>query len=145
MCVCVCVCVCVRQEREACDSETRHEAVWEWKAVRTALFCIVQLVRTYRYARIGLDWVDWIGLVQYTVELKGSYERGNELSVSIKCWKFIDWLRYSSLLKRDSAPKIGWLQQWSEELDGRVCSTHGVMRNGCKMFEDVKQTKLFRP
>jgi hypothetical protein len=33
-----------------------------------------------------------------------SCEHGNELSGSIKCWEFLEWLRDEWLLKKDSTP-----------------------------------------
>ena len=73
---------------------------------------IVQLVHSYRCAKICL------GLIWFTIEVEGSFERGNELSVSIKLLEFIDWLMNCQLLKRGSAQRINWLQHYSEELDG---------------------------
>ena len=40
--------------------------------------------------------------------MAGSCECGNEPSGSIKCWKFLDWLRTCQLLGKDSAP---WKKQ----------------------------------
>jgi hypothetical protein len=39
--------------------------------------------------------------------LEGSFEHGNEVSGSIKCWEVLEWLHNWRLLKKGSAP-------WSE-------------------------------
>jgi len=41
----------------------------------------------------------------------GTCKCGNELWDSIKCGKFLDWLRTGQLLKKDSAP---WSKQVSK-------------------------------
>ena len=36
--------------------------------------------------------------------MAGTFECGNELSGSVKCGEFLDWLQTGYLLKKDSAP-----------------------------------------
>jgi hypothetical protein len=36
--------------------------------------------------------MDWIDLAS-EMEMVGSFECGNELLGSVKCWKFLDWRR----------------------------------------------------
>jgi hypothetical protein len=36
--------------------------------------------------------------------ITGSYEHGNEPSVSIKCWEVLEWLNNWQFLKKGSAP-----------------------------------------
>jgi hypothetical protein len=48
---------------------------------------------------IGWDGMDWIDLAQD----RGSCERGNEPSGSIKCWEVLEWLHNWQLLKKGSA------------------------------------------
>jgi hypothetical protein len=38
--------------------------------------------------------------------VEGSWERGNEPSVSIKRWEVLEWLRNWQLLKKGSAPSV---------------------------------------
>jgi hypothetical protein len=42
--------------------------------------------------KIKLNWI---------LEKKGSYKRGNESSDSIKCWDILEWLRDWRLLNKD--------------------------------------------
>jgi hypothetical protein len=41
--------------------------------------------------------------------VEGSCEHGNELSGSIKCWEFLEWLHNWQLLKKGSA---AWVSEW---------------------------------
>jgi len=41
----------------------------------------------------GSGGMDWIDLVQERGQVAGSCECGNEPSGSIKCGKFLDWMR----------------------------------------------------
>jgi hypothetical protein len=50
---------------------------------------------------VGCAGKDWIELAQGQVA--GTCECGNEHSGSIKCGEFLDWLKTSYLLKKDSA------------------------------------------
>jgi hypothetical protein len=50
---------------------------------------------------IGLSVVDWIGLVLD----RYSCERGDEPSVSIKCWETTEWLHNFWSLESYSAPQ----------------------------------------
>jgi hypothetical protein len=52
---------------------------------------------------IELDDMDWINLVQNRNKWRGSCERGNEISDSIKCWEVLEWLHNWRLLKKGSA------------------------------------------
>jgi len=45
--------------------------------------------------------VDWIDVAQDRSRVAGSCEQGKELSVSIKCRKFLDQLKNDKLLKKD--------------------------------------------
>jgi hypothetical protein len=47
--------------------------------------------------------MDWIDLAQDKGPVEGSYEHGDEPSVSLKCWEVPEWLHNWQLLKKGSA------------------------------------------
>ena len=53
---------------------------------------------------MGCGGMDLIELAQDRGRRPGTCECGNELSGSIKCGEFLDWLRTGWLLKNDSVP-----------------------------------------
>jgi hypothetical protein len=44
--------------------------------------------------------------------MEGSYEHGNELSGSMKCWEVLEWLHNWQLLKKGSAPYRERREKW---------------------------------
>jgi hypothetical protein len=82
---------------------------------------------------IGWSGLDWSGSGDGPVE--GSCEHGNELSGSIRCWEFLEWLQNGQLLKKGSAP---WVSEsstyWGLLRRATVESSHP--------FRDLSQTSF---
>ena len=53
----------------------------------------------------------WAGLTWFMIVTEGGgcFECGNELSVSIKCGEFLDWLRKWYFIKKDCADRVSVL------------------------------------